>query len=78
MVWSNMASYCYFINSMDFDNVYHQKLKQVLKKSQEYDVSVPDSNHEKVIKLSNRINTKQPIGNYINELLYGESKTVNS
>ena len=65
IVWINMASYCYFINAIDFDCVYQDKLKKILHKSIEFDVSVPDKRHSEVLELAKSIKSKKSFGIYL-------------
>ena len=57
VAWANMASYCYFINLLDFDAQYRDKLKAILEKSLRFNITVPDSNHQRVIELAKRLDT---------------------
>lgn len=57
MVWKNMASYCYFINTLDFNSEYHSRLVQVLQKSQKFGVDIPDDNHQTVLDIAKNMNS---------------------
>lgn len=71
-VWTDMASYCYFINSMDFDQLYTNKLEQILKKSIKFNIIVPNQNRSQVIKLAEYIkaSSNDDVNICINKLLY--------
>tara|TARA_R110000822_G_scaffold25937_1_gene78445 strand:+ start:1899 stop:2192 length:294 start_codon:yes stop_codon:yes gene_type:complete len=56
-LWSNMASYCYYINTVDFGGIYQQKLVKVLEKSIKYDILVPNSQHVQVLNLADHLKT---------------------
>lgn len=72
-VWASMASYCYFINAIDFDSTYRDKLKTVLEKSLRYNIKVPDADREKVITMARSIKT-QTIDSYIKQFSYEHSQ----
>lgn len=55
LVWINMASYCYFINTMDFDSMYRDNLKRVLDISAQLGIQIPDTNHSRVLEIANEL-----------------------
>jgi hypothetical protein len=55
MAWSNLASYCYFINVMDFDRSYQDKLQKVLLIGEEHRIEIPGKNHRDVLELAQRM-----------------------
>lgn len=54
-LWSNMASYCYFVNAMDFDNVYQDSLQKLLNISKRLGIQIPDDNHKKVLDMASQL-----------------------
>lgn len=55
MIWSNMASYCYYINAVNFGSEYQDRLVEIFKKSHEYNITIPDKDHSKVLELSQQL-----------------------
>lgn len=74
-LWTNMASYCYFINVVDFDRTYQDKLKNVLQRCDKYDIHIPDHNHRLVIDIANHIKMGDPLQK-IKDHLYAEREAV--
>lgn len=70
LVWSNMASYCYFVNTLDFDSVYKDKLIKVLEKSKKYKITVPDDNHQNVLHIANEMGTTRG-DQHLKVMMYG-------
>jgi len=67
-IWTNMASYCYFMNVVDFDNLHQDQLKEILDKGLKYNISIPDKNHEEVISLVEYVK-RDEIDTYLNKKL---------
>lgn len=53
MVWSNMASYCYFINSIYVNALPEDILVNIMNMASKNDIQIPDHNHKKILKLAN-------------------------
>lgn len=73
LVWANMASYCYFINALDFDHIYNDSLQRLLQVSQTLGIQIPDSNHSKVLDIAKYMRSSgsvAEIGEKLNELHY--------
>jgi len=69
-VWSNMASYCYFISAIDFDDVYRDRLGELLNVSKKLGIQVPDQNHSNVLAIAKHMKTSGSIEE-VKEKLHG-------
>jgi hypothetical protein len=58
-LWVNLASYCYFINTLDFDRLYQADLCRLLLKSQQHGIAIPNRNHQEVLTLVEQIKSGQ-------------------
>jgi hypothetical protein len=75
-VWADMASYCYFVNTMDFDRIYQSRLKQVLKRGMEFGINLPTDDHSKVLEIAKEMDQTN-LKTYINTCTYDEPQTAN-
>lgn len=61
--WSNMASYCYFRNTIDFQSS-DPRLNAVLRIAKAHQIQVPDNRHETILKISASVHSEvESIGN---------------
>lgn len=70
LIWSNMASYCYFINSIDFGNMYRVELNKLFEISHSIGIQIPDQNHAEVLRIAEQLQTSNTISE-LKQLLHG-------
>lgn len=63
VIWRNMASYCYYMNSIHSLMIPHDVMREIYRIANDNDITIPDSKHTNMTKLSNTSNIDEIVSN---------------